>query len=184
MELSEAIRTRRSVRTFTDHFVSDDEIRELLEAARLAQSWANTQAWEFVVVRDPGLIEQIAGTYVDGNPATKCSLAASVLLVACAKTGVSGCYGGIDVTKFPAWFMFDLGIAVQNLCLKAHDMGLGTVVVGYLDHDACRTMVGLPDGYEVVAVLPVGRPATGPRQGRPRKDLREIVHLDRFGNPF
>ncbi|HOA45795.1 MAG TPA: nitroreductase family protein [Deltaproteobacteria bacterium] len=184
MELCDAIRTRRSVRKFTDHFVSDDDIRQLLEAARFAQSWANTQAWEFVVVRDRGFIEQVTGTYVDKNPAIRCSLAASVLLVACARTGVSGCYGGVDVTKFPAWFMFDVGIAVQNICLKAHDMGLGTVVVGFLDHDACGKILGLPDGYEVVAVLPVGKPAGAPRQGPPRKEIREFVHLDRYGNPF
>jgi len=184
MELSEAISRRRSVRKFTGDTVTDEEIRQLLEAVRLAQSWANTQVWEFVVVRDRQRIEQVTGTYVEKNPATKCSLAASVLLVACAKTGVSGCYGGRDVTKFPGWFMFDLGIAVQNLCLKAHEIGLGTVVVGFLDHDACRQIVGLPDGYEVVAVLPVGRPATELKQGPPRKELREFVHLDRFGNPF
>lgn len=184
MELSEALRNRRSVRRFTGDTVSDAEIRQLLEAARFAQSWANTQPWEFVVVRDRDLIGQVVGTYVDRNPATKCSLAASVLLVACAKTGVSGCYGGADVTKFSNWFMFDLGIAVQNLCLKAHELGLGTVVVGFLDHDACKKILGLPDGYEVVAVLPIGRPATESRQGPPRKELKDFVHLNTYGNPF
>lgn len=184
MELSEALRNRRSVRRFTGDTVSDGEIRQLLEAARLAQSWANTQPWEFVVVRDRDLIGQVVGTYVDRNPATKCSLTASALLVACARTGVSGCYGGVDVTKFPNWFMFDLGIAVENLCLKAHELGLGTVVVGFLDHDACKKILGLPDGYEVVAVLPIGRPATESRQGPPRKELEDFVHLNTYGNPF
>lgn len=184
MELGEAIRNRRSVRRFTDYIVSDDEIRQLLEAARFAQSWSNTQPWEFIVVRDRGLIEQIVDTYVDRNPATKCSLSASVLLVACARTGVSGCYDGIDVTKFPNWFMFDLGIAVQNLCLKVHELGLGTVVVGFLDHDTCKQILGLPDGYEVVAVLPVGRPDKDSTRSRPRKEIGEFVHLDRYGNPF
>ncbi|HWR68814.1 MAG TPA: nitroreductase family protein [Desulfomonilia bacterium] len=184
MELGEAIGKRRSVRKFSESVVTDKEIRQLLEAARFAPSWANTQVWEFVVVRDRELIEKVTATYVDRNPATKCSLAASALLVACAKTGVSGCYGGQDVTKFPNWFMFDLGIAVQNLCLTAHELGLGTVVVGFLDHDACREIVGLPEGYEVVAVLPVGRPATEPKQGPSRKELKEFVHLNRFGNAF
>jgi len=184
MELSDAILHRRSVRKFTDYAVTDEEIKGLLEAARLAQSWANTQVWEFVVVRDRGLIEKVTGTYVDKNPGTKCSLAASVLIVACAKTGVSGCYGGKDVTKFPNWFMFDLGIAVQNLCLKAHELGLGTVVIGLMDHDACKKIINLPDGYEVVAVLPVGKPAMEPKQGPPRKELNAFVHLNTFGKAF
>jgi nitroreductase len=142
MELMDTILTRRSVRKFTDYTVTDDEIRQILEGARWAPSWANTQVWEFIVIRDKALMERIAGTYVDKNPATKCSLAASVLIMACAKTGVSGCYGGQDVTKFSNWFMFDLGIAVQNLCLKAHELGLGSVVVGLMDHDACKKLVG------------------------------------------
>jgi len=184
MELNDAILGRRSVRKFTDYVVTDAEIRQILEAARWAPSWANTQVWEFVVVRDKGLIEQVTGTYVDKNPATKASLASSALIVACAKTGISGCYGGTDVTKFPNWFMFDLGIAVQNLCLKAHELGLGTVVVGFMDHDACKKIIGLADGFEVVAVLPVGKPAVKGRQGPPRKELKDFVHLDTFGKPF
>jgi len=184
MELSDALARRRSVRKFTDEHVTDDQITQLLEAARLAQSWANTQVWEFVVVRDRQRIERIVGTYAEGNPARKCSLGASVLVVACAKTSVSGCYGGKDVTKFSNWFMFDLGIAVQNFCLKAFELGLGTVVVGLLDHDACARIIELPEGYEAVAVLPVGAPASEPKGGPPRKALKDFVHLDRFGNPF
>ncbi|MGC9324135.1 MAG: nitroreductase family protein [Desulfomonilia bacterium] len=184
MELSEAIRHRWSVRTFTDYRVTDDEIREMLEAARWAQSWANTQVWEFIVVRDKDLITRITETYSKKNPAITCSLNASALLVACAKTGVSGCYGGKEVTKHSNWFMFDLGIAVQTLCLKIHELGLGTVVVGLMDHDACKQIVGLPEDFEVVAVLPIGKPAGERGRGMPRKNLNEFVHLNRFGNPF
>jgi nitroreductase len=184
MELTDAILHRRSVRKFSDQDVTDEELRQILEAARWAPSWANTQVWEFVVVRDRGLIEQVTSTYVDKNPATKASLSASALIVACAKTGVSGCYGGRDVTKFSNWFMFDLGIAVQNLCLKAHELGLGTVVVGLLDHDACKKVICLPDGYEVVAVLPVGRPLTEPKKGPARRSLGEFVHLNTFGKAY
>jgi nitroreductase len=184
MELTDAILQRRSVRKFNDHVVTDEEIKQLMEAARWAPSWANTQVWEFVVIRDKGIIEKVVGTYVDKNPATKCSLGASALIAVCAKTGVSGCYGGKDVTKFPDWFMFDLGIAVQNVCLKAHELGLGTVVVGFMDHDACKKILGLPDGYEVVAVLPIGQPLTAAKQGPPRKELKEFVHLNTFGTAF
>ncbi len=183
MELTEAILTRRSVRKFTDYSVTDTEITEMIEAARWAPSWANTQVWEFVVVRDKALIEQVTGTYVDKNPATRCSLGASALIVACAKTGVSGCYGGKDVTKLPNWFMFDLGMAVQNLCLKAHELGLGTVVVGLMNHEACRKVLSVPDGYEVVCVLPVGKPFAAAKTGPPRKEPENFVHLNTFGTP-
>lgn len=183
MDLQEALTGRRSVRKFTEYHVTDDEIRIILDAARIAPSWANTQVWEFVVVRDQARIEQIVGTFAEKNPATKGALAATALIVACARTGVSGCYDGKAVTKHQEWFMFDLGIAVENLCLKAYELDLGTVVVGLMDHDACKRIIGLPDGHEVVAVIPVGRPAAK-REGPPRKELKDFVYRETFGTAF
>jgi nitroreductase len=181
MELLEAILKRRSVRKFNDYAITDEELRLMLEAARIAPSWSNTQPWEFIVVRDRDLINKIADTYAEGNPATKCTRAANVLIAACAKKGVSGCYGGKESTILPNWYMFDLGLAVQNLMLRAHELGLGTVVVGLLDHARCQKELGLPDDYQVVAILPVGKPAVTGKDGPPRKELKDFVHKDRFG---
>ena len=184
MNLQEAILKRRSIRKFTDYYVTDDEIKEILEAARWAPSWANTQTWEFVVVRDKALMEKIAGTYSETNPARKCTLAASALIVGCAKKGVAGSKGSADVTKYSTWFMFDMGMAAQNLWLKAYERGLGTVVVGLMDHDACKKLLSVPDDYEVVIVLPLGKPEAGEKQPTPRKKLESFVHLNKFGTPF
>jgi len=181
MEFQEAIEKRRSIRRFTDYYVPDEEILAVIEAARLAQSWANTQVWEFIVVRDREIIQKITSAYSETNPSRKCSNDASALIIACAKTGVSGSKGGHDVTKYPTWFMFDMGIAVQNLCLRAHEMGLGTVVVGLMDHDRCKKVLEIPEGYEVVVAIPIGKPATTPKDGPPRKELKSFVHLDQFG---
>jgi len=185
MELQQAIVTRRSIRRFTEEAVTNEELRQIFEAVRWSPSWANTQIWEFVVVRERELIHKVTETYKMAkgtNPATNCSRAASALIVVCAKTGVSGCYDGKETTKYANWFMFDLGIATQTLCLKAHELGLGTVVVGLIDHDACKQLIALPDGYEAVAVIPIGRPAVEPKAGPPRKAVAGMVHLDRFGN--
>jgi nitroreductase len=184
MELQEAVLKRRSIRRFTEDIVTDQELHQIFETVRWSPSWGNTQVWEFVVVRDRELIQKVTETYQmdkGTNPATKCSLAASALIVVCAKTGVSGCKGGKESTKYSNWFMFDLGIATQTLCLKAHEMGLGTVVVGLLDHDVCKKLIDLPDGYEAVAVIPMGRPAVESKGGPPRKTVADMVHLDMFG---
>ena len=184
MELQEAILKRRSVRKFTEDAVTDEELKQIFEAVRWSPSWANTQTWEFIVVRDKALMEKIVATYSDKNPATKCSLTASALIVACAKTGVSGCYGGKQVTSIPNWEIFDLGIAVQTLCLKAHELGLGTVVVGLMNHEACEKVLALPEGHKILAVIPIGRPAVPPKEGPARKDLSEMVFLNDFGKPL
>jgi nitroreductase len=181
VELQEAILKRRSIRRFTEDVVTDEELHRIFEAVRWSPSWSNTQAWEFVVVRDKDLIAKVTATYAGKNPATRCSLAASALIVVCARTGVSGCYGGVEVTKHANWYMFDLGIATQTLCLKAHEMGLGTVVVGLMDHAACKKVIVLPDGYEVAAVIPIGRPAVEPKEGPARKTVSDMVSLNEFG---
>lgn len=184
MELQEAILKRRSVRKFTEEIVTDDELRQIFEAVRWSPSWANTQTWEFIVVRDKNLIGKITGTYSEKNPARKCSLAASALIVACAKTGVAGCYDGKPVTVIPNWELFDLGIAVQTLCLKAHELGLGTVIVGLMDHKACEKILEIPKGHQVIAVIPVGYPAAPPKEGPPRKSISEFVYLNHLGKPM
>lgn len=184
MELNEAILNRRSVRKFTDYYVSDEEIRDILNAARCAPSWANTQVWEFIVVRERELIRQVTETYSSTNPARPCSLEASAIIVVCAKTKVSGCKEGKERTKFHEWFMFDCGLAVQNLCLTAHALGLGSVVVGSMDHDACAKVLQIPEGYEVVVALPLGRPAAPSNKGPVRKELRNCAYLDAFGEQY
>jgi nitroreductase len=156
----------------------------MLEAARWAPSWANTQTWEFVVVRDKSLMEKISSTYSGTNPARKCTIAASALIVGCAKKGMAGSKNGVDVTKYSEWFMFDMGIAAQNICLKGCELGLGTVVVGLMDHDACKKLLSVPDDFEVVVVIPVGKPEAGEKQPTPRKKLESFVHLNKFGMPF
>jgi len=181
MELQEAILKRRAIREFTEDVVTDRELQQIFETVRWSPSWGNTQVWEFVVVRDRELSQKVTAMYKDKNPATKCSLAASALIVVCAKTGVSGCYDGKEATNQSNWYMFDLGIATQTLCLKAHEMGLGTVVVGFIDHNACKKVIALPDGYKVVAVIPIGRPAVEPNGGPARKPLSDMVYLDTFG---
>ena len=178
MDLLKAIHDRRSVRRYRTDPVPDEILREILEAARRSPSWANTQTWEFIVVRDKALMEKVAGTYSEKNPATKCSLGASALIVACAKTNISGCYDGKQVTSIPNWEFFDLGIAVQTLCLKAHELGLGTVVVGLMNHEACEKILAIPEGHKVFAAIPIGKPATEPKAGPPRKSLSEIVFLN------
>jgi nitroreductase len=184
MELQEAIEKRRSVRKFTEEQVTDKQIREILEAARMAPSWSNTQIWEFIVIRERDMMERIAETYSETNPARKCTKNASALIMVCAKNNLSGCKEGKQVTKFNEWFMFDLGLAVQNLCLKAHELGLGTVIAGLFDHDKCREMLSVPEGYEVVTAIPVGIPAVAGKKGPPRKELGEFVHSEEFGKSF
>jgi nitroreductase len=104
---------------------------------------------------------------------------APVVLVLCGKLKSSGYYKGQITTKFGDWFMFDLGIASQNICLTAYNLGLGTVIVGLFDHNKAKEILGVSDDYEVVTMMPVGYPAKEPEAPK-RREINEFVHFNRF----
>ncbi len=181
MDLFEAIMGRRSVRRFKSDPVSDGEVRRVLEAARWAPSWANTQCWEFIVVRNPEAKKALSETLSKRNPATKAVEKAPVVIVACGRKEVSGYYKGKPVTEKGDWLMFDVALAVQNLCLAAYAMGLGTVIVGAFDEEKASEILEIPEDVEIVAMIPLGRPA-GEHGAPPRRTVDEFTHYETYGN--
>jgi nitroreductase len=103
-----------------------------------------------------------------------------VLLVLCGKKGISGYYKGQVATVKGDWLMFDTGLAMQNLCLTAHVLGLGTVVIGLFDHKKVEEILGVPQNVEVVAMTPLGYPASEGSAPR-RKEISEFVYNERYG---
>ncbi|MCB2186567.1 MAG: nitroreductase family protein [Deltaproteobacteria bacterium] len=178
-EVLQAIKNRRTIRKFEEKAVSEEVLNQLLEAIQMSPSWANTQCWEVIVVKDQARREALQATLSKGNPATKALVAAPLLLVMAGKKESSGYYGGAVTTKFGDWIMFDLGIATQSLCLAGYALGLGSVVVGLFDQDAAAKALEVPAGYEVVAMVPMGYPAKSP-SAPPRKAVADFVHVDKF----
>jgi nitroreductase len=103
-----------------------------------------------------------------------------LVIVLCGKKGVSGFKKGEAVTVKGDWLMFDTGIAMQTLCLLAYSLGLGTVVVGMFDHKKAEEILGVPQGVEVVAMTPLGYPATEGSAPK-RKEISEFVFSDHYG---
>lgn len=180
METMECIHNRRSIRRFMQDPIPDDMLLKLLDAVRWAPSWANTQCWEVIVVREDETKKQLADLLSANNPAAQGIKEAPVVFIVCGKTGSSGFKSGEQQTDKGDWYMFDLGIASQNLCLAAHDLGLGTVHVGNINHSAIDKLLGLPDHIKSVEIIPVGYPAKEAK-APPRKALEEFVHLEKFG---
>ncbi len=187
METLEAIRTRRSVRKFLDRPVEPEKLRTVLEAARMAPSWANMQCWRFVVVQDPQVRARIselshveeffAAASYKTNPARKGLAQAPVVIVACADPGRSG-----QVRDTP-YYLADIGIAAENLMLAAHDVGLGTVFVGVFDERGIADLLDVPAGIRIVGLFPLGYPQDAGKAGPPRKALDEVVSYGTWGGP-
>ncbi|MBW2028916.1 MAG: nitroreductase family protein [Deltaproteobacteria bacterium] len=178
-DLLEVVRTRRSIRNFEEREVPEEVLEEVLEAARWAPSWANTQCWEIIVLKDKETRDRLLDSFNYPNPAKKAMTRAPVVLALCGKLKSSGYYKGETSTKFGDWFMFDLGIVTQTICLAAQNRGLGTVIVGLFDHNKAQDLLGVKEGYELVVFIPMGYPEkVSSAPGRRTTD--EFVHHERF----
>ena len=179
MDLMQAIKGRRSIRRYKRDPDPGEVIQELTEAVRWSPSWANTQCWELIVMRDPKVKSEILRTVPETNRAHSAMVEAPVIVILCGKKAISGYYGGKPATVKGDWLMFDTGIAMQNLCLTAHALGLGTVIVGLFDHKKVEKILGVPENVEVVAMTPLGYPAAEGSAPK-RKELSEFVFYDRY----
>ncbi len=164
MELSEAIATRRSIRAYKPDPVSEEKLKRVLEAARLAPSAANRQPWKLYVIREKELRARLKDAY-----GQKWFYEAPVILLICAiparawsrRDGKN--YADVDAT-----------IAFDHLTLAAHAEGLGTCWIGAFDPQAVRSILNLPPGEEPLAMTPLGYPDQSPKP-TPRKSLEELV---------
>jgi len=162
MDILTALRTRRSIRKFDDKPVSDEMVREILNAAMMAPSAGNAQPWQFVVVDDRKALDSIA----DVNPYAKMTRQASLGILVC---------GDLSKEKYPGYWVQDCSAAMQNLLLAVHGLGLGAVWTGiYPDKErvpAFSKIFNLPEHILPLGFAPIGWPAQEPKsESRFRED--------------
>ena len=173
MDVFEAIRGRRSIRSFRPEDVPDELVEKLIDCARWAPSAGNLQPWEFVVVRDPQTKKALARAALGQHFIAE----APVVIVVCADQKRSG--WGYGKRGIQLYCLQDTAAATQNMLLAAHALGLGACWVGAFDEENVASILRLPEGIRPVAVVPVGYPAEAPPP-RPRRSVREIVHFESF----
>jgi len=194
MDLFEAIRTRRSIRKFHPDRVPDDDVRQILEAARLAPSSSNLQPWRFIVIRDRECILSLAKAVNDvfdqrivANPEEERRLVESnvrffsthfgeapLVIVALVQGQLKG--DPAELIVEPADLQ-SVAAAVQNLLLAATALGYGTCwMTGPIEtaRTEIETILGIERSWVPMALIPVGRIAYHPRP-RPCKSLAEIA---------
>lgn len=170
---------RRSIRRFKNRTVEDDKLTQILEAARWTPSWANTQCWEIVVVKDDSIKKNLSELLSPKNPASLAIKNGPVTLAVCGAAKKSGFYKGEQSTVLGDWFMYDLGLISQTICLSAHALGLGSVIVGAFDHVKVRELLKVPEAYELVSLIPIGYPDHAPSAPK-RREMSEFIHHDTF----
>ncbi|OHB70232.1 MAG: NADH dehydrogenase [Planctomycetes bacterium RBG_13_63_9] len=169
MDALEAIRTRRSIRKYRSEAVPDELIRQLLAAAMSAPSARNAQPWQFVVIRDRGLLDEIPRISPNAAMAGQAPLA----ILIC---------GDLGLEKSPGYWPVDCAAAAENLLLAAHALGLGAVWTGVYPRqpriEGLRRLLGVPEGVVPHSLIVLGYPAEQPPS--PDRYLPERVHQDRW----
>jgi nitroreductase len=166
----EAIRNRRSIRSYTDKPVEEEKLQKVLEAARLSPSAVNFQPWSFVVVKDKTSKMHLAKAY---PPAWFNQ--APLIIVVCANPQTA--WLRRDGEEF---WKVDAAIATQSMILVATELGLGTCWICAFDEKKTKSALGIPENIRVVAMTPLGYPAEQKEPVSERKSLDEIVHRDKW----
>ncbi|WP_330427933.1 nitroreductase family protein [Butyricicoccus sp. OF10-2] len=175
MEALECIKTRRSIRKFTEQPVTEDEVRQVVEAAAFAPSWKNTQIARYIVVTDKEKKDKLADNCMLGftyNQKTTHGAPALVVLTMIKERSGYERDGSFSTPLATHWQSFDAGIAAQTFCLSAHALGLGTVIMGIYDPAEVAKVVEIPEGQEVAALIALGHPAQDPQRRRVRMSIR------------
>lgn len=177
MEALECIKTRRSIRKFKEEPVSHETITRIMEAAAMAPSWKNTQISRYNIIEDRKILNEIAENCVLDFEYNQKTIKRAPQLVVVSTIEKRCGYerdGSFSTSKEDRWEMFDAGIASQTFCLAAHDMGIGTVILGIFDEDKVAKAISLPDGQKVAALIAMGYPdqeCDAPK----RKSVEELV---------
>lgn len=165
MNAKECLETRRSVRKYKTTPIPVDVINEIVETAKYAPSWKNTQIARYHVVTNLTLKEAIANSCVCGFTFnTNTLLQAPAIVILSYVTGRCGYErdGSFTTNKEDRWEMFNAGIAAQTFCLAAHDKGIGTCIMGIFDDEKIKEVLNLPENQIVGAVIAAGYPAEIP----------------------
>lgn len=159
MEILPEIKNRRSVRKYNDRDVTDEQIKALIEAARLAPSGSNKQPWDFLVIRSRKLREKIS--VLDHNQSWM--LTAPVFIVC---IGNARYRGDGDMERV----IRDSAIATEHILLQAEHMGLSSCWTGWYDQKEMRELLELDDDCYVIGVVTIGYADETP-SARPRRRI-------------
>ena len=168
MEVFDAIQTMLAVRAYSDRPVPAATVQRIVEAGWLTASSMNLQPWHFVVVEERETLQKLGALARTGPYTAEAALAIVVAIEKESRFGVS-----------------DASRAIQSMMLAAWAEGVGSNWVGFHGLDAVKPLLGIPDTFDVLAIIPFGYPAQPVGKGKKkRKALGEVASSEHFGTPY
>jgi len=167
VEFDKLIHARYSVRAYKPESIPDRDLAAVLEAARLAPTAANRQAFRILVLRTAGREQELKQIYGrDWFVQAPVVVSVCTLTDSCWVRGDGKSYGDVDAA-----------IVMDHLILAAANRGLGSCWIGAFDAEAARRILKLPEHVEPVAFTPLGYPADRPGV-RKRRPIDRLVYRD------
>lgn len=209
MELFNALDERKTIRKYTDYQPTDEEIKRIINSARLSPSAMNTQNWRFIAVFNQEVKEKMANAilnkYDEINSRVAKETAEGVnrykahstffkeapVVIVCVETQAASFMGGVlEEAKYskeeialmrPDSFLLSMGGAVQSMALAAHGLGLSScwMVAPVLAEEEYKKILGLKAEDKIVTLLTIGQPFGQNSNRVPKKDLNEIMEIVR-----
>ena len=164
MTAKECIMGRRSVRKFKPDAVDHALLASIVDTAAFAPSWKNTQIARYIAV-EGALKDRIADEATLAWPNNGKIIKGAPLLIAVTMvTGRSGFErdGSYSTDRKDGWQIYDAGIASETFCLAAFEEGLGSVIMGIFDGAIASSLLEVPEGQELMALIAVGYPDEEP----------------------
>lgn len=153
MNFTDIVQKRRSIRKFTETQVTDDELHTILRAALMSPTGHSQRGWQFVVVKDRQVLTELAKCKTMGGD-----------FIATAPVAIVVAY---DANATDVW-VEDASIAAVTMQYQATELGLGSCwsqirlrnnADGTSASDVIKTLLQLPDNWEVECVIAIGHPA-------------------------
>lgn len=170
MEVSEAIKSRRSIRAYQDREVSREMIEQVVDAGQWAPTPSNCQSWRFVVVQERKRLNNLKAFTPGmlGDP--------PIAVVICSDRRDMADRGAKQI---PSRRVAEASVAAQNMALMAHSLGLGTCLIASFSEMGLRELLELPDHIHPVLVVSLGY--TAKTSWAPaRKELSRILFWDKY----
>lgn len=171
MDFQELVKIRQSVRSYEDTPVEKEKIVQCLEAARLSPSANNAQSWKFVVIDRPDLKEAVAEC-ASGMGMNKFTHQSPVIVaVVLERSNLLSKVGSLVQNK--EYALLDIGMAVNQFCLQAADLGLGTCILGWFNESKVKKLLNVPLVKRIPLLISVGY-AQGATRNKVRKPMDQM----------
>lgn len=174
MNTIECIKSRRSIREFTEQNVSHKILEQIIDAASYSPSWKNTQISRYIVIEDDNIKQRIMEHVSDHNRKIIAGVKALVVVTFIKNRCGYERDGSFSTKKGDAWQMFDVGVASQTFCLAAHELGVSSVIMGIFDAEEIAKVIELSEDREVGVLIAIGYEKEHPNAPK-RKPIEELL---------